>query len=151
MSYILDALKKADADRERDAAGVPDLHAQADAAYGALRRSRPGRGLLWAAVGSITIAVLAWQWLDAAPTDLTSAVQCVASGTGTGTGTGADAHGPVPAAAGDVEPARTAARTPARRSARHCCANRPARGGPRPGTATLIGGQAGTNTAPTCA
>ena len=72
MSYILDALKKADADRERDAAGVPDLHAQADAAYGALRRSRPGRGLLWAAVGSITIAVLAWQWLDAAPTDLTS-------------------------------------------------------------------------------
>ena len=71
MSYILDALKKADADRERDTAGVPDLHAQADTATGALRRSRPGRGLLWAAVASITIAVLAWQWFDTAPTDMT--------------------------------------------------------------------------------
>lgn len=69
MSYILDALKKADADRERDAAGVPDLHAQTDAAHGALRSTRPGRGLLWAAAAAIAIAVLAWQWFDTAPTD----------------------------------------------------------------------------------
>ena len=32
MSYILEALKKADADRERERAGVPDLRAQLDAA-----------------------------------------------------------------------------------------------------------------------
>ena len=41
MSYILDALKKADADRERDAAAVPDLYAQADAARGARAAARP--------------------------------------------------------------------------------------------------------------
>lgn len=69
MSYILDALKKADADRERDAAGVPDLHAQTDAAHGALRSTRPGRGLLWAGAAAIAVAVLAWQWFDTAPTD----------------------------------------------------------------------------------
>ena len=69
MSYILDALKKADADREREAAGVPDLHAQADAARGAAARTRHGRGLLWAAVGAIAVAGLAWQWFDAVPAE----------------------------------------------------------------------------------
>lgn len=72
MSYILDALKKADADRERDTAGVPDLHAQTDAAHGALRSTRPGRGLLWAAAAAIAVAVLAWLWFDTAPTDAPS-------------------------------------------------------------------------------
>ena len=69
MSYILDALKKADADREREAAGVPDLHAQADAARGAAVRSRHGRGLLWVVLGAIAVAGLAWQWFDAVPAE----------------------------------------------------------------------------------
>ena len=69
MSYILDALKKADADREREAAGVPDLHAQADAARGAAARTRHGRGLLWLALAAITVAGLAWLWFDAVPTE----------------------------------------------------------------------------------
>ena len=69
MSYILDALKKADADREREAAGVPDLHAQADAARGAAARTRHGRGLLWVVLGAIAVAGLAWQWFDAVPAE----------------------------------------------------------------------------------
>lgn len=69
MSYILDALKKADSDREREAAGVPDLHAQLDAARGAAARTRRGHGLLWSAAAAIAIALLAWQWFGAAPTD----------------------------------------------------------------------------------
>jgi general secretion pathway protein B len=67
MSYILDALKKADAERERDAAAVPDLHAQLDA--GADRRpvrSHVGRNAALMAAGLISAAV-AWWWFDAAP------------------------------------------------------------------------------------
>ena len=45
MSYILDALKKADADREREAAAVPNLHAQGDAAFGPAS-ARPAGWLL---------------------------------------------------------------------------------------------------------
>jgi general secretion pathway protein B len=59
MSYILDALKKADTERERRA--VPGLHAQADGGFGVSER----RGALpwaWLALGAIVLlaAVLAW-------------------------------------------------------------------------------------------
>ncbi len=70
MSYILDALKKADAERERDAAAVPDLYAQADAARGARAAARPSGWVLLALTASATaLAVLAWRWFGAAPTE----------------------------------------------------------------------------------
>lgn len=72
MSYILDALKRADADRERDTAAVPDLHAQADAARGVLAAARPSHGWLMTlalAAAGVALAVLAWRWLDASPAD----------------------------------------------------------------------------------
>lgn len=69
MSYILDALKKADTERERRA--VPGLHAQADGGFGVSER-RSGVPWGWVAVGAIVllVALLAWLWFgrsDAAP------------------------------------------------------------------------------------
>ena len=72
MSYILDALKRADADRERDTAAVPDLHAQADAARGVLAAARPSHGWLMTlalAAAGVALAILTWRWLDASPAD----------------------------------------------------------------------------------
>lgn len=61
MSYILDALKKADTERERRA--VPGLHAQADGGFGVSERRG---GLAWGrvAVGAIVllVALLGWLW-----------------------------------------------------------------------------------------
>ncbi|WP_298835318.1 general secretion pathway protein GspB [uncultured Piscinibacter sp.] len=71
MSYILDALRRADAERERG--GVPGLHTQAMPELGDDDgRSRP-RGLKpwhWLAIGllgGLAVAV-AWQWPAAEPT-----------------------------------------------------------------------------------
>jgi len=67
MSYILDALKKADAERARDASAVPDLHAQADASA-ALRPERSGAGnAIAGAAVVLLLAALAWWWFGAAP------------------------------------------------------------------------------------
>ena len=64
MSYILEALKKADAERERGA--VPDLHAQPvllapHAPHEAPRSAKPW---LWLGAGAVIVlvAVLAWRW-----------------------------------------------------------------------------------------
>jgi general secretion pathway protein B len=66
MSYILDALRRADSDRERGA--VPSLHSNAGA--GALADAEDGEGAarsvqpLWWAVGGLSIALLAMMgWL----------------------------------------------------------------------------------------
>ena len=66
MSYILDALRKADAERARDAAAVPDLYAQGDAADEGARA--PSQGLKWMllALLAVLLAGLAWAWLGAA-------------------------------------------------------------------------------------
>jgi general secretion pathway protein B len=70
MSYILDALKKADADRARDTAAVPDLYAQADAARGARAAARPsGWWLLGLGAAGLVLAALAWRWFSAAPAE----------------------------------------------------------------------------------
>jgi general secretion pathway protein B len=67
MSYILDALKRADAERARDASVVPDLYAQADASAGPRpERSSAGRAIAVAAV-ALMLAALAWWWLGATP------------------------------------------------------------------------------------
>ena len=67
MSYILDALKKADAERERDAAAVPDLHAQPEAAVGRLPGpGGAGRMLVFAMAGLLLMA-LAWWWFGGSP------------------------------------------------------------------------------------
>jgi len=70
LSYILDALRKADSDRERGA--VPGIHAQSiPVLTGDASASRAPRLLLWAVIAlAVLLAVLlAWQWLgrDAAP------------------------------------------------------------------------------------
>ena len=65
MSYILEALKKADADRERERAGVPDLRAQLDAAVP--DADAVGRSLHWrwaVAVAALLVAAGAWLWFD---------------------------------------------------------------------------------------
>ena len=59
MSYILEALKKADADRERSR--VPDLHAQPDPLADRYRlRSRRGRWIGAALLALLAAGVVAW-------------------------------------------------------------------------------------------
>ncbi len=68
MSYILDALKKADAERARDAAAVPDLHAQADAAVHGARAPASRWPLLGGVALLIALALWwAWPWFGNAP------------------------------------------------------------------------------------
>lgn len=63
MSYILEALKKAEAERNRG--GVPDLHAQANALTAAYDDdpAPPARPWLWAVAGAAVVlaALLAWR------------------------------------------------------------------------------------------
>ena len=65
MSYILDALRRADAERSRGA--VPGVHAQplAPGAGGALGRAPRSVPLAWVAVGGllVLVGVLGWQLL----------------------------------------------------------------------------------------
>ena len=70
MSYILEALKKADADRERS--HVPDLHARPDPTVDHERWRTRSRPSLWAAVallGLLGAGLTWWAWRPAAPQD----------------------------------------------------------------------------------
>ncbi|MES2959737.1 MAG: general secretion pathway protein GspB [Pseudomonadota bacterium] len=70
MSYILDALKKADAEREREASAVPDLHAQGDAARSERRSTHAGVWTLVATIATvIALGLLGWRWFAAPPAD----------------------------------------------------------------------------------
>ena len=62
MSYILDALRKAEAERERGA--VPDLHAQALPTPAVAPPSRPPQGALWrwVALGAVLAIAAAAVW-----------------------------------------------------------------------------------------
>ncbi|HJV64011.1 MAG TPA: general secretion pathway protein GspB [Albitalea sp.] len=67
MSYILDALRKADAERERG--HVPGLHAQpgpsrADDDIGRDARAMPPWAWFVGAVSVLAVAGVAWQWLE---------------------------------------------------------------------------------------
>lgn len=65
MSFILEALKKADAERDRGA--VPDLHAQAMLPEAAFEDDTGGRGRPWrwllAGAGLALLVGIAWQWI----------------------------------------------------------------------------------------
>jgi general secretion pathway protein B len=63
MSYILDALRRADADRERERGAVPGLHARPMAS--STTEARPAQPLaLWLALGAAVMALLAvLSWL----------------------------------------------------------------------------------------
>jgi len=71
MSYILDALRRADAERERERGGVPGLHAQALPAPGlhaASARALPGWA--WSAFGlgaGLVVALAGWLALRTPP------------------------------------------------------------------------------------
>lgn len=74
MSYILDALRRADSERERGA--VPGLHAQSMRAEPSDLLARPWWGQPWAWVGAgvcggLLVAVFVrWLWADPVPTPL---------------------------------------------------------------------------------
>lgn len=69
MSYILDALRKADSDRERERGAVPNLHAQAGASGAAVVSDDEERGgppaLMWAVIGLsvLVVGLLGWMLL----------------------------------------------------------------------------------------
>ena len=75
MSYILDALKRADADRDRQRAAVPDLHAQSDAYpfREPAASSAPRWWLGGAALAALGIAGLAWWLLGASDAPVAAA------------------------------------------------------------------------------
>lgn len=78
MSYILDALKRADAERERG--HVPGLHTQTPAASADTHRTR--RGPLWfgAALGcAVALAALAWWWTPSDPAALAPVASTVSA------------------------------------------------------------------------
>jgi general secretion pathway protein B len=64
VSYVLDALKKADAQRELERGAVPGLHAQPMPAAGAGAEQRPGgwQPWMWTAVGAGAVLVGAFAW-----------------------------------------------------------------------------------------
>ncbi|WP_428419786.1 general secretion pathway protein GspB [Methylibium sp.] len=75
MSYILEALRKADAERDRDRGAVPDLHAQPvplDAAAMAAASPARSRPWLWIVVGASVglIGPLLWQLFGRNPADV---------------------------------------------------------------------------------
>src|SRR6188768_484130 len=112
MSYILDALRRADAERERGA--VPGIHAQPVPAVSSGGGRAPGRSLpvAWIAAGAaVAVAgVLAWQLSQrsAGPTPVAQApapVPAPASAAAI-----APAPAPAPAPAQAPAPARATAR-----------------------------------------
>lgn len=71
MSYILDALRRADADRERERGAVPGLHARPLAGSAAEVRSTVPAAAWMALAGGVLalLAVLAW-WVLRSPSDV---------------------------------------------------------------------------------
>jgi general secretion pathway protein B len=114
MSYILDALRKADAERDRDA--VPDLNAQPLAAQTPpLDLPAPARspfGWLAAGVALALAAVLAWQWMKAEPAPVVAQPPPAPPAAPTPVTRTAPAPAPVPQTAA-ASPPRPATKPPA--------------------------------------
>jgi general secretion pathway protein B len=109
MSYILEALKKADADRVRDRAGVPDLHAQPDATWPAVRTAAGNARWLVAAAMALLVAAVVWQWLRAPQAPASPAAAPVS----TAAAVAVPAPAPAPIEAPAPAPAAVAAPAPA--------------------------------------
>lgn len=112
MSYILDALKRADAERERERGAVPDLYAQAAPSLAGAppARRRPARAG-WMLVGSLIGLVLAaagW-WMSVVSSDDTTPPPVPRAGLGAPTGPGPAA---TPAGSDAPPPADAAAPAP---------------------------------------
>lgn len=68
MSYILDALRRAEADRERERGQVPGLHTQPTSERGAAPRAGRRRWLPWAGGGLLVLAgIAAGSWWAGGP------------------------------------------------------------------------------------
>ena len=109
MSFILEALKKADAERDRGA--VPDLYAQGmlpEAAFEA-EPDRRGRPWLWlvAGVAPAVPAAAAWQWMTpeappAEPVAMPATPAATSQTTPVAVAPAASASASIPAAAGEA-------------------------------------------------
>lgn len=116
MSYILDALKRADADRDRQRAAVPDLHAQSDA-YPFREPAEAGAPRWWlggAALALLASAGVAW-WMFGvgdAPAPVPSPVARSASPPAANPATEAPAAQPSAAPRAAAVPPPAAAPTP---------------------------------------
>jgi general secretion pathway protein B len=139
MSYILEALKKADADRERERAGVPDLRAQLDAAVPDVDAVRQSAHWRWAVavVAALLVAVGAWQWFDddAPPPPETVAPAAVAAPTAVPAAVPLAVPAPVAPAQPASPTARPAPAVPAPARAPAQITARPAAAAPRPAPA----------------
>jgi general secretion pathway protein B len=62
MSYILDALRRAEADREREKSAVPGLHSQPVAAAPSEAIRRPAAALRWGGAAFVVITLLGAAW-----------------------------------------------------------------------------------------
>lgn len=111
MSYILDALRRADSERERERSAVPGLHTQAGPASVAEGEAdAPAQPWKWLIVAAFValLGLVAWLWFDraeapaAVPALATPAVAAVPP-------TGASAAAPALAAAGPPGTAASAA------------------------------------------
>ena len=70
MSYILDALRRAEAERERERGQVPGLHTQPSSGSTAARAAGPRRWLPWAGGGLLLLAGIgAGSWWASGPQD----------------------------------------------------------------------------------
>jgi general secretion pathway protein B len=95
MSYILDALRRADAEREREHGGVPGLHSMPLGGAVAAAPAAPLRRLAWAVTGAAAVLMVmlavAWRLWPAPPAQAAAAPNVVS--------TPAPALSPAPAAA----------------------------------------------------
>lgn len=129
MSYILDALKRADADRDRQRSAVPDLHTHSGALDSGAGFARdPGRRWIWGlGLGAAVAAGIVWQAfgrrdetpasIAAAPaaTALPAPIQPPAAAPAAAASPALASPAPAPPSASVVAPPQTP--TPARRTA----------------------------------